>query len=165
MNAAHFHLMLNHVPVLGAIAVLALTAYALFKKNVEVTKLALMVAVLIGALSVPVFLSGEPAEEVVEHLAGVSENLIEAHEDFSLYALIMTEIVAVVGLYGLVVSKRAGQLPMMFVKVMVVLATLNAALMLYTANLGGQIRHTEIRKNGAPAQSEGSEEDSDHDDD
>lgn len=149
MNAAHFHLMLNHIPVLGALAVLTLIVYSAFRNKVEVTNLSLAIAVIVGVLSVPVFLTGEPAEEVIEHLAGVSENLIEAHEDFSVYALIMTELVAGFALYGLFSIKRKEELPKFFLKILILMAFINTAMMFYTANLGGKIRHAEIRSDGS----------------
>ncbi|MFN8790673.1 MAG: hypothetical protein ACK5Y2_04375 [Bdellovibrionales bacterium] len=147
MNFAHLHLVINHIPVLGSMAVLGLVAYSLYKNDRAVTQLTLGVAILIGVLAIPVFLSGEPAEEVVEHISGVSEALIEKHEDFSLNALISTELMAIVAMIGMFLIRKspgASQRPVLATLAFV--AIINSGLMLYTANLGGKIMHVEIRK-------------------
>lgn len=41
MNAAHLHLILNHIPVLGGLATLTLMGLAAFKENEAIAKLAL----------------------------------------------------------------------------------------------------------------------------
>ena len=70
MDAAHLHLMLNHIPVLGTAFGMALIAWALFRKSEELKRVSLGVFVIIALLAVPAYLTGEPAEEIVEHSTG-----------------------------------------------------------------------------------------------
>jgi uncharacterized membrane protein len=146
MNPAHLHLALNHVPVLGALFALGLLAWGLLRRDDSVQRTALSAFVLVALAAIPVYLTGEPAEEVVERLAGVAEPAIEAHEDAALAALIGIELLGVVALAGLLA--RATRASRMIVRAVLVLALGAAGLMARTANLGGQIRHAEVRDGG-----------------
>jgi len=145
MNAAHFHLVVNHIPVLGSVAVLALIFYSLIRCHREVLLIAMGTAVIVGLLTIPAFLSGDGAEEVLESRPGFNEELVERHEDFSKYALISTELVALISAFALYRLRSTNNVSKQFLFGVAALAILNAGLMFYTANLGGQITHTEIR--------------------
>ena len=145
MNGAHFHLITNHIPVLGAIASLIFLSWAAFKNDRSLTAFSYQFIVLIGLLTLPAYFSGEFAEEIVEHLPGISEDIIEAHEDFGKYALIATEVLAAIALYGLFLFRKNAEKAMKFWKVILIFAIINTLIMLQTANLGGQINHPEIR--------------------
>ncbi len=152
MNAAHAHLLLNHLPVLGGLAVIALLALTAFRENEMISKLTLQLMILIGILTLPAYFTGEPAEEVVEHLPGVAESFIDAHEKYALFSLISTELLAVIGILGLYKMKKNPKLNSSFWNLIRVVALVNVGLMSVTANFGGEIRHTEIRKDATSLQ-------------
>jgi hypothetical protein len=52
-------------------------------KSEELKKMSLWVFVLVALVALPVYLTGEPAEEVVEHLPGVAESFIESYEEMT----------------------------------------------------------------------------------
>ncbi len=144
MTAAHLHLLLNHAPLFGiAFGILGL-AWALVRKNEHVGKAALGLLVLAGVLVLPVYLSGENAEDIVEDQVGVSNDAIEAHEDAALAAAIATGVVGAVALVLLVVF-REKVLPRSATAMALVLALAAGVWIGYVANLGGQINHPEIR--------------------
>lgn len=150
MNIIHLHLLLNHVPVIGAVLGLALLGVAYLRRSDELGKFALGAFAALGAVSVVVFLTGEPAEEIVEKLPGFSKALTERHEEAALVATIVMGVVGFVSLIWLVVF-RSRALARWVVPTALVLALGATATMGYAANLGGQIRHTEIRAGGVPA--------------
>jgi hypothetical protein len=82
-------------------------------------------------------------------LPGVSEDLIDRHEDAATFALVGVEIVGVVALGGLFLFSRA-RVPGWLVAVVLVLSLAESGLLAWTAYVGGQIRHSEIRP-GPPA--------------
>lgn len=143
MNAAHIHLMLNHVPLFGAAAVTILFVVALVLRQQGVARGGLVVALVTAAVAVVVYLTGEPAEELVENLPGISEAVMETHEEIALVATLVMGAFAVVALYGLVAFRHG--VSMRFTRVLLVLSLFPLATMAYTAYLGGQIRHSEIR--------------------
>lgn len=150
MNWTHVHLMLNHVPVLGTVFGFALLAWALMRRNETLQRVALWTFVLAAVAAIPVFLTGEPAEEMVENLAGTAERAIETHEEAGLVALIAVEAVGVLALAALLWFRQRA-LPRALIAVTVALALATAGWMVYTANVGGQIRHSELRAGGTQA--------------
>jgi uncharacterized membrane protein len=148
MNVAHIHLMLNHLPVMGAAIGVLLLAAAFLRRSDELTKASLALLALLGVASVVVYLTGEPAEKIVEKVAGFSESVLERHEDVALLATISMGVLGALSLLTLVVFRRR-PLPRWTTAVALVLCVGVAAVMAYTANLGGQIRHTEIRSTAA----------------
>jgi uncharacterized membrane protein len=145
MNPVHLHLMLNHVPVLGTAFSLALLGWALLRKSEELKKVSLGFFVIIALLAIPAYLTGEPAEELVENLPGVSKASIEQHEEAAQVAFAGVLIVGVAALGGLVFFRRGKLASDWLSVILLVLSLIVFALMARTANLGGLIRHPEIR--------------------
>ena len=111
MNPAHLHLILNHVPVVGTLFGLALLGWGLLRKSEELTKTSLGILIIIALLAIPVYLTGEPAEEIVEHLPGVNEASIEQHEEAALVAFVGILIVGAAALVSLVLFGRSKPVP------------------------------------------------------
>lgn len=146
MNAAHLHLVLNHVPVIGSIVALLLLAYALLRRNDELTRAALGIFVIAAILGVAVYLTGEPAEEIAEKLPGVTRHAIHEHEEAGEVAAWLLGIIGAISLGGLIAyRKRPGGIPRRFSIIVLILSLFPTAAMIRTANLGGMVRHTEIR--------------------
>ena len=144
MSLTHIHLLLNHFPVIGTIIGLALLAVAIARKNTELTKVAFGLFAALGVITVIVYFTGEPAEEAIESLPGFSEAITERHEDFALMATIVLASFGALALSVLAVF-CGKSLPRWVTPFSLVLALASAAVMGYTAMLGGQVRHTEIR--------------------
>src|SRR5262249_5514891 len=100
MNAPQVHLMLNHLPVMGVLFSALVLAIGRVLRNEAISRLAIAVLAASALAAVPVLLSGEPAEKSIEHTAGVSERVIEAHEDAARVAIVALEILGAVGLVG-----------------------------------------------------------------
>jgi uncharacterized membrane protein len=148
VNLAHIHLILNHVPVIGIPIALVFFLYGLYQKNASAQRFALLVLIGLAAAVVPVYFSGEPAEKVIEHLPGFAESFIESHEDAALFSLILTLITGVAALAALYFQKDPKKSRLLSFGVMG-LACLAILSLLYTANLGGKVRHTELRSDPA----------------
>ena len=145
MNWAHVHLLLNHLPVVGTVFGVLLMLLALLRKSEELKRASLGVFVITALIALPVYFTGEPAEDVVENLPDVSEALIDSHERAALFAVIMAEITGIVSSTGLVLYRRDVKLHGRVVIAALILSIVTSCLMGWTANLGGRIRHTEIR--------------------
>lgn len=144
LNAAHVHLVLNHIPILCFGFGLLLLAWGRWRRSDEVRRAGLALFVLAGLVSIGVFFAGEGAEDVVEGLAGVSHDLIEAHEETGALAMIASVTVGLFAGFALIPYREAA-LPR-WVKVASTLGALVAfAVLTYAAFQGGQIRHDELR--------------------
>jgi uncharacterized membrane protein len=150
MNESQIHLSLTHVPVILSFVGLIVLAVALIIKNDIVIKTSFYLLLFAGLLAIPVFLTGEGAEETIEKLPGVSENIIGRHESIANISMIVIAVTGALSLVGLLFYKRA-----YFAKavrfIVLLFAVASAALMAQTAHLGGQIRHTEIRSGFTPS--------------
>jgi len=162
MSAAHFHLVLNHIPLLGLLFGTVLLAYGQWRKQEEVQKVSLALIAFTGVSALAVYLTGEAAEDIVEGLAGVSHEALEAHEGMGMYALVAGLLTGGSSIIALVVGVVRGQLVRWSVTLTLVLALASTALIGYTANLGGKISHPELRAEPAaahPAEAESSDHD------
>jgi hypothetical protein len=89
MTAAQVHLALNHLPLFGLPIALLFLVYGMRRNQTQVQRLALKILVGLSVSIVPIYLTGEPAEEVVEHLNGTSEMILEQHEEAAPYGLVL----------------------------------------------------------------------------
>jgi uncharacterized membrane protein len=154
MDATHLHLLLNHFPIVGTIIGIGILAYGLFSKNNSIKKIALSIFIIMAIITIPVFLTGEGAEETVEHLQGVSEELIEEHEELAekaIWLMMVLGILSLTSLYAMAKNKPFAKM-LTIISFMVSLATFG--FFAKVGNLGGQIRHTEIRTDAANYQSD-----------
>ena len=115
---------------------MALIAWALVRKSEELKRVSLGVFVIIALLAIPAYLTGEPAEEIVEHLPGVSEASIEEHEDAAKFAFAGVLVLGAAALGGLVIFRRGRPAPTWVAVVALVLSVIVFAMMVRTANLG-----------------------------
>ena len=145
MNATHLHLAFNHAPVFGTFAGLALLAFAVWRGSKILETTAFTVFILSGLFAIGVYLTGEPTEHAVEELPGVSEPIIEKHEDAAVLALTSVIVLAVLSGIGAFWFRRAPKIPNWCAVGVLCFSVVTAGFMAWTANLGGQIRHPEIR--------------------
>lgn len=164
MNQAHLHLVLNHLPILGTLfGILVLIAGLLLKQeSVKRTGLGLFVFAALAAI--PTFLTGEGAEEAVEGLPGVGENLIERHEDLANYFLWIVIGLGVLSLATFYASLRAWQAASLLYTFTLIFSLAAMVFAQQAGTSGGEIRHTEIRSDAigqGTFQQDGGEEDDD----
>lgn len=153
MSGVHWHLVLNHIPILGTFFGVVILLLGMVVKKISYKRLGLGTFVVIALLTVPVYLTGEPAEEAVEQV-NVPESLIEAHEEAgetAFWGMMILGALALVTLIWDFIS-RSSLKGMSYL--VLIAGILVGSYMGYVGNLGGQIRHSEIRQEGE--QSEGS---------
>jgi uncharacterized membrane protein len=152
MSGAHLHLMLNHIPLLGLVFGAALLAYGLWRGAEDVQTASLGLLAVAGLSAIAVYLTGEPAEEIVEGVAGASHDAMEAHEAWGWYALWAGVATGGAALGTLLVGWIRERLGRGAVVLTLVLALLASGLIGYTANLGGKVSHPELRATTTDAQ-------------
>lgn len=143
MNTAHWHLILNHVPILGTLACIVIITFGLLRKNRDTQLLGLTGIVTMALVSLIVMETGESAEEIVEKIPGIAEAAMEAHEDAAKVAniiLIGSGILAVIA-WALHFFKRGIYAVVLWFTLAV--SAVAFGFMGYTGYLGGKIRHTE----------------------
>ncbi len=158
MDSTHIHLLLNHFPVIGTLIGSGLLVWGIFRKQINLQISASVILALMAVIAIPVYLTGEPAEETVEELPGVSESLIEQHESAATLAIWIMIIAGVLALAALIFNRlRKKQAGVLFI-ITALCAVFSFAAMARTGYYGGQIRHTEIRSGNAVVNSESGKE-------
>ncbi|MDX1624691.1 MAG: hypothetical protein R3199_12015 [Gemmatimonadota bacterium] len=145
MDWVHVHLILNHVPVVGTVIAALVLGAGMIGRNRDVVRVALWLLVLMAPTTAVVYLTGEPTEEAVEGLAGFSEAAMESHEEAALVATIIAAMAGLAALGGLFSVPRSDSFPGRVSLLVLLVALGSGGAMAYTANLGGEIRHSEIR--------------------
>ena len=163
MTQAHLHLLITHLPVFGSILGALVLAYGIWSKSNQ-TKIAAYLLFIISSIGAGIaYLTGEGAEEAVEEMPGVVENLIKQHEAFAMFALVGLIVLGVSSLIALFASNKN----LSFAKTAsfgtLFISLVSFALVARTGYLGGQIRHTEIStgtiQNGGGQEKEAKDDD------
>lgn len=131
--------------MIGLVFSIIILGLGLIRKSEDFIRSSLLVAFISGALAIPTYLTGEPAEKVIEHSPGFSEALLEKHEEAAEFAVWAMGITAVAAAAGLFFSFKKNQIPK---PLMISILTLNLFSLVVigrTNNLGGKISHPEIR--------------------
>ena len=145
MNLAHLHLLLNHFPTVGLGIALGLLVAAMVQKSEDIKQVSFVAFFLLGLAAIPAYLTGSAAQVVLEGDPGVSQEVIAAHQDAALLALILMEVMALTAWAALWRFQRWHPAAIL------VLAIVTFGLMASAANIGGHIRHPEILAEGIPA--------------
>ena len=145
LTPAHWHLLLNHIPVLGPFFLALLLTIGLIRRSRELTRLTLALTLLLPVATYIVTLTGEKAEHYLEEEAWFDEDRVHEHEERGEAALIAAGVAGGLALVALWVSRK-GMVLKPAMTILVLLATLISAGLVSLAALdGGEIRHEELR--------------------
>ena len=145
INVAHLHLLLNHVPTVGSVVALGLLLLAIIRQNEHLKHAGLEVLFAIAVVTLVAYMSGVGAHQKLRDQPEVSDNAIRVHQDAALVAFTVLEIAGFAAWIALWQTRRRGGAVPGLVPVVTVLTVVSLALMARAANLGGEIRHPEIR--------------------
>jgi len=155
MNLVHIHLLLNHFPTVGMIVGLGLFIAALVIASDHLKQASLLIFFGIAVLTIPTYVSGNASEEaicVVKKATGacadpsISKAMIEAHEGAALPAFAFMILNGAFAWLGLWQYRRFSHIARWNLTVILLLSLIVFGLMARAANIGGQIRHPEIRE-------------------
>jgi len=145
MDLAHIHLLLNHFPTIGFIIGGGLYLLSLVANSDDLKRASLVILLGIALLAIPTYMSGNGAQDAIKSMPGVSKSLIEAHEGAALVALGFMEVTGAFAWLALWQFRRLTRIPNWNLAVILVLTLLSLGLMTRASNMGGEIRHAEIR--------------------
>lgn len=155
MDPAHLHLLVNHLPMLGALFALPLLLLAIWRRQEPWVFGAAALLLLLGAGGAVVAeSSGKDAEGAIEQLPGVSEDLVHEHAGRAEIAtpLAVTTALAGVGVLGW--SLRRGDVHPLAAVMVLLMAVGTATAMAWVGQAGGLIRHGELRAGAGTQQSQ-----------
>src|SRR6185312_13288498 len=118
----------------------------------DLKRASLLVLLGIALISIPTYLSGNGAQDAIKAMPGVSRRLIEAHESAAFVAIFFMEFLGAFAWLGLWQFRRLKRVPAWNLGVIRILTAVTFGFMARAANMGGDIRHEEIRvAQGTPA--------------
>lgn len=145
MNGAHWHLVVNHLPIVFPIAGLVVILTGLISKSEAVKRTAYLIFI-IGALSaLAAMATSDGAEEVAEKITVVSKEYIESHEETAETFALLSYILGGFSVFGLWSSFKQKSFNMIVTGITVIFALVVLFFAKQTGTTGGEIRHTEIR--------------------
>lgn len=145
MNQAHFHLVVNHMPIVGVLIGILILITGFILKRTEVKLTALGVFVFSAIASAFAFYTGEGAEEVVENIAGISKTLIHEHEELAESFFTLTLIMGAIALIAFIAEIKKSKFSKYLIILVFLIAISDAVLAKFVGTSGGEIRHSEIR--------------------
>jgi uncharacterized membrane protein len=149
MNGAHWHLVVNHLPIIFPLVGVIVLITGLISKSEAVKRTAFMIFILGAVASIAAMTTGEGAEEIVEKINGVTENYIKSHEETAETFALLSYILGGISLLGLWANFKQKT----FSTIVAIGTLVFAFVVLFfgkqTGTTGGEIRHTEIRNENA----------------
>jgi hypothetical protein len=144
LNWAHVHLVITHVPVIGIGVIIAFLFVGKLRGSLEVEWVSLQMFVALALFSIVVYLTGSPASHQMREMPGISREIIHVHSKAADFAFWTMEVLGAFSLGVIVKFRGAAAVPARLRNALLGLALVVLALMIWTANLGGKIRHPEI---------------------
>ncbi len=149
MNSAHFHLVVNHFPIIFPIAGLLVMVMGLIFRSEAVKRTAYMLFIFGALTAIAAMLSGEEAEEVVENMSGVTETYLESHEESAEIFAVLSYVLGGFSLLGLYASLKQKSFSQYISIGSLVFAIVVLFFGKQAGTTGGEIRHTEIRSSSS----------------
>jgi hypothetical protein len=145
MDWIHLHLALNHLPVLGTPFLLCLLLWSWGKGQIVTLRFCLWLFVALAAASIAIKFTGDFASEKLANTPAFDRVLIDRHEQSADQATAGVFFMGIAAALALFLSRGKRHNTRWALAFVALLALITFALMLRTANLGGHIRHPEIR--------------------
>lgn len=144
MTATHWHLVVNHLPIIGTTIATIFLLSGIILKNKVTQVIATIFIVIMSAFGFIAHQTGEKAEHSIEGYTGVNESAIESHEEAAKPAFIVHNITGILGILGLILFGLKRRAASWFVVIIFIGGVASAGLMSYVGYLGGKIRHPEV---------------------
>ena len=145
MNGAHWHLILNHLPLIFPLVGLIVLIIGFISKSEPVKRTAFLIFILGALATIAAMATGEGAEDVAEKLTGVTKNYIHAHEEVAETFALLSYIIGL----GSLLAIWASMMKKSFSNSISICLLAFALVMMFfakkTGTTGGEIRHEEIR--------------------
>jgi uncharacterized membrane protein len=147
MNQTQIHLLANHLPVMGFLFGIIVLVYGMASRSIQTRNAAYLVFIIAAIGGIIAFNTGEGAEEAVEHLAGISEEAIEAHEEAAETALIGIVALGIGALLTFILAFKKPEFEKRLSVAVLLISLAALGITIYSANLGGKIMHKEVYEN------------------
>lgn len=154
MNDAHLHLLVNHFPLLGTLIATGILIAGILVRNNVVKNCAYFLFIISAICAIIAMNTGEGAEELVEDLPNIGHQIIHEHEEIAEKFAILMYILGGFSVLGLVANYKKHPKFKVLAIIIATLGLITFVIGTKVGTTGGEIRHTEIRSNSTPDQSD-----------
>lgn len=148
MNMVHFHLLLNHFPIIGTLIGVCLLGWGIVRKQDILRFTGALIISIMALITLPVNKTGEEAEEAVEHMQGISEVMLEEHEETAETAFFSMCVTGLLSIGSLVLDRRSHAKTSLAYVTTFVLSLITCGFMIQAGYYGGQIRRPDLHGGG-----------------
>jgi fructose-specific phosphotransferase system IIC component len=144
MNGAYWHLVLNHVPVVGVPVAFFLLAAGLARKSRDLVQAGFVILILMGLGAYPVVKTGGMAAGMIHGLPEIVPGSIHEHAeaaDFGFWGCLIAGVISAIGFWQ---TRKTQQIAKKLTIVALIVSLWLSIVMARVAHLGGLIRHPEI---------------------
>jgi uncharacterized membrane protein len=144
------HLFLNHVPIVGLIFGLVFTTIGISRASAQAMRAGLQIFVAVGVLAMPVGASGLLSAKLLATEPWLDANAVGTHQIAGIVTVIFLVALAGFASAVLVALRKAPTPSRAMMRAMTGLATISLIAALWTAYLGGGLRHSELHGMTSP---------------
>lgn len=163
MNDAHWHLVVNHLPIIFPLVGIIILITGFISKSEAVKRTAFMLFIFGALASIVAMSTGEGAEDIAEKISGVTKKFIHEHEEIAETFSILTYILGAISVIGLWASFQKKSFSNALAIIILVFTFVVLFFGKETGTTGGEIRHTEIRSTETVSDGVYDSENVDHD--
>lgn len=154
MDGLHFHLLINHLPIFGLSIGIVWLLIALLMRNKSVINAALITLFVVGLMTIPAYLSGEPAEHGLNSTCEINEHVLEEHEELGFLSLLATLVTGLAAGASWFLNRTRNLNWLNWIVLVFALASF--PIIAITNSHGGQIRRPELWTGSSAAPGNGS---------
>ena len=148
MNEAHWHLVVNHFPIIGTIFGFGILVAGLVLKNKTIINTAYILFIVAAIFALASMTTGEGAEEMVEDFPSVGKRIIHEHEEMAEKLAVVLYVLGAISILGLILNIKNHSKARLITIVALTISVVAVILGKETGTTGGEVRHTEIRTEG-----------------
>ncbi len=164
MNATYLHLLVNHLPLFGALFGTVALLWGLIKHNSGLKTAGLVFLIAASAGGWLAHISGERAEHFVEELPGVSRRTVHEHEEAAETTHLFVVPLGLFAILALYLDKKGSKWTPISVWTAAALGAATCITAGIAAETGGHIMHIEVHGSYDSADAPGVEEHESHED-
>ena len=150
----YIHVVLNHLPIYGTMLGAVALAVSLLLRSRSAQIIALLLTLIAGASSYPVFVSGQRAYKSIRSVSDdAGADWLDEHMDRAEKTIGAFYLLALLALAGLLVPIKWPKSGTPLVALTLAVAILCSGIAIYIAQAGGRVRHPEFRPSESPTPS------------
>jgi hypothetical protein len=150
----YIHVILNHLPIYGTMLAAFALAVSLLLRSRAAQIIALLLTLIAGASSYPVFVTGQRAYKTIRSISDdAGADWLDEHMERAEKTIGAFYLMGALALVGLLVPIKWPKSGVPFVVLALVAAVLCSGIAIYIAHAGGRVRHGEFRPSASPTPS------------